>query len=66
MPSHGPQRGVWFHKGLADGWLNPVPNSCPRSSANWDEANNPQQSWGFEGEPPEAVIKDSGTRVGTS
>jgi hypothetical protein len=21
------------------------------------EANNPQQSWGFEGEPPEAVIK---------
>ena len=29
-------------------------------------ANNPQQSWGFEGEPPEAVIKDSGTRVGTS
>ena len=30
------------------------------------EANNPQQSWGFEGEPPEAVIKNSGTRVGTS
>jgi hypothetical protein len=30
------------------------------------EANNPQQSWGFEGEPPEAVIKDSGTRAGTS
>src|SRR5215467_7028537 len=29
-------------------------------------ANNPQQSWGFEGEPPEAVTKDSGTRVGTS
>src|SRR5215831_9312819 len=29
-------------------------------------ANNPQQSWGFEGEPPEAVIKDSGTRDGTS
>jgi hypothetical protein len=28
-------------------------------------ANNPQQSWGFEGEPPEAVIKDSGTRDGT-
>jgi hypothetical protein len=25
-------------------------------------ANDPQQSWGFEGEPPEAVIKDSGTR----
>ena len=25
-------------------------------------ANNPQQSWGFEGEPPEAVMKDSGTR----
>ena len=29
-------------------------------------ANNPQQSWGFEGEPPEAVIKDSVTRDGTS
>src|SRR6516162_6607339 len=29
-------------------------------------ANNPQQSWGFEGEPPEAVTKDSGARVGTS
>jgi hypothetical protein len=29
-------------------------------------ANNPQQSWGFEWEPPEAVIKDSGTRAGTS
>jgi hypothetical protein len=29
-------------------------------------ANNPQQSWGFEGEPPEAVTKDSGTRDGTS
>ena len=29
------------------------------------EANNPQQSWGFEGEPPEAVIKDVGTRDGT-
>jgi hypothetical protein len=26
------------------------------------QANDPQQSWGFEGEPPEAVIKDSGTR----
>jgi hypothetical protein len=25
-------------------------------------ANNPQQSWGFGGEPPEAVMKDSGTR----
>jgi hypothetical protein len=30
------------------------------------EANNPQQSWGFEGEPPEAVTKDFGTRDGTS
>src|SRR5262245_860284 len=29
------------------------------------EANNPQQSWGFVGDPPEAVIKDSGTREGT-
>jgi hypothetical protein len=29
------------------------------------EANNPQQSWGFEGEPPEAVIKDFRTN-GTS
>jgi hypothetical protein len=25
-------------------------------------ANDPQQSWGFDGEPPEAVMKDSGTR----
>ena len=24
------------------------------------------QSWGFDGEPPEAVIKESGTRDGTS
>ena len=30
------------------------------------KANNPQQSWGFEGEPPEAVRKDSGTRDGNS
>jgi hypothetical protein len=30
------------------------------------QANNPQQSWGFEGEPPEAVTKDFGTRDGTS
>jgi hypothetical protein len=30
-----------------------------------DIANNPQQSWGFGGEPPEAVMKDSGTRDGT-
>jgi hypothetical protein len=29
------------------------------------QANNPQQSWGFGGEPPEAVMKDSGTRDGT-
>jgi hypothetical protein len=29
------------------------------------KANNPQQSWGFGGEPPEAVMKDSGTRDGT-
>jgi adenine-specific DNA methylase len=28
------------------------------------QANNPQQSWGFDGEPPEAVIKESGTRMG--
>jgi hypothetical protein len=30
-----------------------------------DKYNNPQQSWGFGGEPPEAVMKDSGTRDGT-
>ena len=24
-----------------------------------EEANKPQQSWGFEGEPPKAVMKDS-------
>jgi hypothetical protein len=29
------------------------------------KANNPQRSWGFEGEPPKAVMKDSGTRDGT-
>jgi hypothetical protein len=28
--------------------------------------NNPQQSWGFEGEPPKAVIKDFGRRGWTS
>ena len=28
-------------------------------------ANNPQRSWEFEGEPPKAVMKDSGTRDGT-
>jgi hypothetical protein len=28
--------------------------------------NNPQQSWGFDGEPPKAVMKDSGTRDWTS
>jgi DNA replication protein DnaC len=33
--------------------------------ATWHEANDPQQSWGFGGEPPEAVMKDSGTRDGT-
>ena len=27
-------------------------------------ANDPQQSWGFGWEPPEAVMKDSGTRDG--
>jgi hypothetical protein len=27
-----------------------------------ERANNPQQSWGFEGEPPKAVMKDSRTR----
>ena len=30
------------------------------------QINNPQQSWGFEGEPPKAVMKDSGTRDWTS
>jgi hypothetical protein len=38
-----------------------VPKTTPT-----EIANNPQQSWGFGGEPPEAVIKDSGTRDGTS
>ena len=33
--------------------------------ASTPEANDPQQSWGFGGEPPEAVMKDSGTRDGT-
>jgi hypothetical protein len=26
------------------------------------QINNPQQSWGFEWEPPKAVMKDSGAR----
>ena len=30
------------------------------------ETNNPQQSWGFEGEPPKAVMKDYGIRIGAS
>jgi hypothetical protein len=34
-----------------------------RSTGNMTkEINNPQQSWGFEWEPPKAVMKDSGTR----
>jgi hypothetical protein len=36
------------------------------SAKRYQKANNPQQSWGFEGEPPEAVTKDFGTRDGTS
>jgi hypothetical protein len=32
----------------------------------YGQANNPQQSWGFGGKPPEAVIKEFGTRDGTS
>jgi hypothetical protein len=35
------------------------------SEAKQTKANNPQQSWGFEGEPPEAVIMDSGMGDGT-
>src|SRR5262249_34350258 len=35
---------------------------CPKCGG---KANDPQQSWGFGGEPPEAVMKDSGTRDGT-
>jgi hypothetical protein len=30
------------------------------------EINNPQQSWGFEWEPPKSVMKDSGTRDWTA
>ena len=30
------------------------------------EISNPQQSWGFEREPPKAVIKDSRTKDGIS
>jgi hypothetical protein len=28
--------------------------------------HDPQHGWGFEGEPPETVIRDSGTKYGTS
>ena len=35
---------------------------CFAAGLRVSEANNPQQSWGFEGEPPEAVIGDPGTR----
>ena len=34
-------------------------------SRDWLKINNPQQSWGFEWEPPKAVMKDSGTRAWT-
>ena len=36
-----------------------------RKVALENKANDPQQSWGVGGEPPEAVMKDSGTRDGT-
>jgi hypothetical protein len=45
-----------------NGWTIEVTEGDHRVCA----ANNPQQSWGFEGEPPEAVMKDSATsRWGT-
>ena len=50
--------------GEKTGWEHPAVGLMGRKAAT--QANNPQQSWGFEGEPPEAVIKDSGTRDGTS
>jgi hypothetical protein len=34
-----------------------------RESIARNEANTPQQSWGFEREPPEAVMKDLGILV---
>jgi hypothetical protein len=42
-----------------------------RMAMDWEdqrqkEIKNPQQSWGFDGEPPKAVMKDFGTRDGTS
>jgi hypothetical protein len=36
------------------------------SAIDDQEISNPQQSWGFDGEPPKAVIKDSGTKDETS
>jgi len=43
-----------------------IPRARAREASYADfGANNPQQSWGFEGEPPKAVMKDSGTRDGT-
>jgi DNA invertase Pin-like site-specific DNA recombinase len=46
------ERGAAF-KSLADAWAD---TTTPHG------INNPQQSWGFEWEPPKAVMKDSGTR----
>jgi hypothetical protein len=46
------------------GWLSAFENA-PGIDACLMVANDPQQSWGFGGEPPEAVMKDSGTRDGT-
>jgi hypothetical protein len=35
---------------------------CLNYQGRTPKINNPQQSWGFEWEPPKAVMKDSGTR----
>jgi hypothetical protein len=52
-------------RGMLDNGLGSAPTSKNAIDAE-RLVNNPQQSWGFEGEPPEAVIKDFGTRDGTS
>lgn len=40
--------------------------SMKRNKPHWGarKANNPQQSWGFDGEPPQAVISDLLQRIG--
>jgi hypothetical protein len=53
-------RGLSISTSLSISWRTEMSGSLSIS------INNPQQSWGFDGEPPKAVMKDSGTRDWTS